>query len=205
MLLPTGATRRQIHPQRPGRTRHDVLPRFAERRTVSGTSNRSRASGSSENVDADQWPDTGGPRRFRALRVCIWPSRGGFKPTGSPRPDCTMRNQKTIIFWFMQVHARWWSTTEPAAGARLPSNSIVRIGPPVCRFRIPHAQSRARSPGALPFTLGQRKMVGNQPLRRRNFPCREDRAQPVWCWAHELSFTHPVHDRLKPSRFATGR
>ena len=46
--------------------------------------------------------------------------------------------------------------------------SGVRIGPEVCRYRTPHAQSRARSPGALHFTLGQRKMMGNQPLRHRD-------------------------------------
>jgi len=46
MLLPTGATRRQNHPQRPGTTRHDLLPRFAEQRPASfrGTKNSLRNS-----------------------------------------------------------------------------------------------------------------------------------------------------------------
>jgi len=67
MLLPTGAARRQNHPLRPGTTRHYLLPRFAEQKTVSGRANGSRASGRSEDIDADWWPETEGARRFRAL------------------------------------------------------------------------------------------------------------------------------------------
>jgi len=32
MLLPTGASRRRNQPQRPGTTRHYLLPRFAEQK-----------------------------------------------------------------------------------------------------------------------------------------------------------------------------
>ena len=116
------------------------------------------------------------PRRSRALRVCHLVVRSGFKLTGPSRLACTMYNQKMFIFWFMWVlrgGGQPLSQPPERGGSQrfqcADRASSVRIARPVCRFRTPHAQSRARSPGALPFTLGQRKMMGNQPLRHRDF------------------------------------
>jgi hypothetical protein len=82
----------------------------------------------------------------------------------------------------------------------------VRIGPPVCRFRTLHAQSRARSLGALHFTLGQRNMMGNQPLRHRDF--RAKRAELGPYAAGHTSCPLPIRDTINGiplgSRWADG-
>ena len=70
----------------------------------------------------------------------------------------------------------------------------VRIGPPVCRFRTPHAQSRARSPGGLHFYPRATKDDGKSAITTSRLPFLGDRARPVSRWARELPLTYLVHD-----------
>ena len=102
-----------------------------------------------------------------------------------------------------------WSTAVAGGSQRFQCAdraSSVRIRPKVCRFRTPHAQSRARSPGALHFTLGQRKMMGNQPLRHRDFRSARTELGPYAAGHAKLPLTYPVVTDRNPlgSRRADG-
>jgi len=123
-----------------------------------------------------------------------------------------MYNQKMFISWFMLVPARQWSSAESAAGAgRLPAIPVCGSGQR-CADRakgVPISHTSRTVQGEIPrcSTVRTRatKDDGKSAITTSRFPCREDRARPVSRWAHELPLTHPVHDRLKPSRLATGR
>jgi len=99
-----------------------------------------------------------------------------------------------------------------------PSDSSVRIGPPVCgsghrcadpahSVPISHTSRTVRSeiPRCSPFHTRATKDDVKTAITTSRLPCREGRVRPVSCWARELPLTHPVHDRLKPSRLATAR
>ena len=65
----------------------------------------------------------------------------------------------------------------------------VRIGPPVCRFRTPRAQSRARSPGGFHFYPRATKDDGKSAITTSRLPFLGHRARPLNRWAHELQLT----------------
>ena len=138
--------------------------------------------------------------------------RNGFKLTGSSRLACTMYNQKMFIFWFMWVPARRWPSAESAAGVRrLPANPVCgsghRCADRTTSVSIPHTSRTVQGeiPRCSPFRTPATKDDGKSAFTTSRFPCCEDRARPVSHRAHELPLAHPVHDRLKPSRLATGR
>jgi len=91
------------------------------------------------------------------------------------------------------------------------SDSSVRIGPSVCGSDHQCADSAhlTHSPGRDPprsrFHTRETKDDGKSAITTSRFPFLKDRARPACRWARELPLTHPVHDRLKPSRLATGR
>ena len=94
-----------------------------------------------------------------------------------------------FIFWFVWVPARRWPTAESAAGA----GRTLAI--PVCgldhHVSIPHTSRAVQGeiPWCYPFTLGQRKVMGDQPLcMTSRYPCLEDGDRPACRWACELPF-----------------
>ncbi len=138
--------------------------------------------------------------------------RNGFKLTGSSRLACTMYNQKMFIFWFMWVPAQRWPSAESAAGAgRRPAipvcGSGLRCADRTTSVPISHTPRTVQGevPRWSPFRTRATEDDGKSAITTSRLPCREDRARPVSRWAHELPLAHPVHDRWKPSRLATGR
>jgi len=87
-----------------------------------------------------------------------------------------------FIFWFMWVPARRWPTAESAGGAgRLPltpvcesdhrcAESTHKCADRTTSVTIPHAPRTVQGEilWCYPFTLGQRKVMGNQPLGHRD-------------------------------------
>ena len=147
--------------------------------------------------------------RSRALRVCHLVVRSGFKVPGSSRPGRTMYNQKMFIFWFRRPLVRRWPTAESAAGAeRLPVIPVCGSDHRCVDSAHPTHTSRTvqgEIPGCSPFPTRATKDDGKSAITTSRFQGREGRARPVCRWAHELRLTHPIDDRLKPSRLAAGR
>src|SRR5208337_5280932 len=87
-----------------------------------------------------------------------------------------------------------------------PSDSSVRIGPPVCgsdhrcadpttSVSISHTSRTVQGeiPRCSPFHTRATEDDGKSAITTSRLLCREDQARPVCRWARELPFTHPVH------------